>query len=151
MVNNIFNNGCGLFMKDKLRPLVESVINLVVSVVLAAQYGNIGVIIGTCVSAVCTYYWREPYLLLRYYFGKAGWQYTGVTVLWLIITIATCGAFSFMNQFLPSGWLGFLVRGGVTLLGTNALYAVLMYKTDFFRTFRTLLLRKARRDKGVKE
>ena len=144
IVNNIFINGCGLFMKDKLRPLVESAVNLAVSVILAAKYGIIGVFIGTCVSAACTYYWREPYLLLRYYFGKSGWKYTAIAVLWLAITVAACGLFTFINSYFPSGWLGFLLRGVVTLLGTNGLYVLFMHKTDFFRSFRTLLLKKAK-------
>ena len=142
IVNNIFINGCGLFMKDKFRPLVESVVNLVVSIILAVEYGIVGVFIGTCVSAVCTYYWREPYLLLRYYFERTGWQYACIAILWVVITVAACGLFVFLNRFLPSGWLGFLVRGVVTLLGTNCVYALFLHKTDFFCTFRQLFMKK---------
>lgn len=145
IVNNIFINGCGLFMKDKLRPLFESAVNLAVSVVLAMKFGIVGVFIGTCVSAVLTYYWREPYLLLRYYFGKSGWQYTGICLLWVTLTLLSGAAFTWINSFLPSGWIGFFVRGVVTLLGTNVLYCLLMCKTDFFRAFRDVLLRKVKR------
>lgn len=135
LVNNIFINGCGLFALDKIRPLIESAINLVVSIALVHLYGIVGVFVGGVVSGVLTYYWREPYLLLYRYFGKKFKDYIHIVVLWIVITIVSGVVFSWIADYMPEGWLGFLIRGSVTFLGINLLYMLLMCRAKFFRYF----------------
>lgn len=145
LVNNIFINGCGLFALDKVRPLIEAAINLVVSVALVHRYGIVGVFVGGVVSGVLTYYWREPYLLLNRYFGKNFKDYIPIVLLWVVITVMSGYLFSWITGFLPVGWIGFFLRGIVTLVGTNLLYALLMYRTEFFRYFAGVLMEKMKR------
>lgn len=136
IVSNVYVNGCGLFMRDRLRPLVESAVNLAVSVVLALRMGISGVFVGTVVSGLLTYYWREPYLLLREYFHKGGGEFCKILLGWWVLTAAGCAAFSFVCSFIPlTGWLSFFVRAVCCFVGINAVYALLMCRTDFFRFF----------------
>ena len=57
-----------LFVKDKIRPLIEAGINLVVSIIAVQKIGLAGVFLGTIISRVCTTMWREPYLVFKYIF-----------------------------------------------------------------------------------
>ncbi len=74
-VNSSFTNASGLFVKDRIRPLIEAAINLVVSIILAKQLGIMGVFIGTVVSSVATVCWREPYILFKYDFQRSVSEY----------------------------------------------------------------------------
>ena len=65
----------GLFVKDKIRPLIEAAINLVVSIVLVRRIGLAGVFIGTIVSKLFTCTWREPYLVFKNVFKVSLWNY----------------------------------------------------------------------------
>lgn len=65
-INLQFRGALGLFWYDRYKPLAESVINLVVSVVLVHKYGVMGVLIGTIVSCLLTSFWTEPYIFMKY-------------------------------------------------------------------------------------
>jgi O-antigen/teichoic acid export membrane protein len=69
-ITTSYINGNGLFVKDKIRPLIEAGINLVVSIIAVKKIGLAGVFLGTIVSRVCTTMWREPYLVFKHVFHK---------------------------------------------------------------------------------
>lgn len=75
IINNAFINADGLFVRDKIRPLIEAAINLAVSIVLARYIGIAGVFLGTIISSLATIFWREPLLLYRYSFRRGVWDY----------------------------------------------------------------------------
>ena len=145
LVSNIFINGCGLFMLDRARALIESAINLIVSIVFAKLFGVVGVMIGTCVSALATYYWREPYLLYTRFFHRRGWDYVWTTLLWSGLTVAFCWVFRYLLSFFPGGWGGFILQGIVCFGGVNLIYLIFMRKTDFFAYFSQKLLARFRK------
>lgn len=60
-----FHDSMGLFWYDRYRALIEAVINLVLSIVLARSIGMAGVFIGTLLSNLMTTFWMEPYVLYR--------------------------------------------------------------------------------------
>lgn len=82
----------GGFVYDRYRPLIEAIINLFVSIVLAIYIGVAGIYIGTIISHLCTVFWREPLILFKYGFGmNTGeyWkQYGGFFLLTLVYAFA---------------------------------------------------------------
>ena len=144
LASNIFINACGLFMLDRVRPLFEAAVNLAVSIVLAKAIGIAGVFVGTCVSAIVTFYWREPYLLYRKFLKENGWWYVGTSILWLGLTVAMCLLFRWLCAFLPGGWGGFFLQAIFCFAGVNLIYVALMFRADFFKYFVGKLLTKLR-------
>lgn len=74
-ITHSYINCNGLFVKDKVRPLIEALINLIVSIIAVKYFGLSGVFIGTIISKICTCTWREPYLIFKYVFGVSVWNY----------------------------------------------------------------------------
>ena len=74
-ITGSFINAAGLFVKDRLRPLLEAALNLIISIVLVLRMGIAGVFLGTIISAMLTVFWREPYILYRYEFKTSTWDY----------------------------------------------------------------------------
>jgi O-antigen/teichoic acid export membrane protein len=64
----VFRNSLGLFWYDRYKPIIEAVINLVSSIILAFKLGTLGVFLGTFISTVTTTLWVEPYVLYKYHF-----------------------------------------------------------------------------------
>lgn len=58
----------GLFWYSRYKPVVESIVNLVMSIVLAKYYGIVGILIGTTISTVTVCFWVEPYIIYKYVF-----------------------------------------------------------------------------------
>lgn len=72
-INLQFREAMGLFWYDRYKAIVESIINLVVSIALVKNYGVAGVFLGTIVSTMTTCFWIEPYVLMRHGI-KDDWQ-----------------------------------------------------------------------------
>ena len=51
-VSIVFQNASGLYDKDKFVPLIQSITNLIISIVLAIRIGLAGVLIGTLISNI---------------------------------------------------------------------------------------------------
>ena len=66
----IFRDSFGLFWNDRYKPLVEVIINLLVSAILAQYFGIIGVLFGTFISTMTTSFWIEPYVVYKYGFQR---------------------------------------------------------------------------------
>lgn len=93
-----FTNGCGLFVKDQLRPIIQSIINIVVSIVFVKQIGLPGVFIGTIVSHLVTVFWREPYLLYKYEFEASTRSYWLQFAKYTMISLGVVCACEFAKQ-----------------------------------------------------
>ncbi len=57
-----FKEAYGIFW-DIYAPVIESIINLVFSILLAIKFGLIGIVVGTIISNICiTFIWK-PYVI----------------------------------------------------------------------------------------
>ena len=65
----------GIYDADKFTPIIQSVVNLVVSIVLVKKIGLLGVIIGTIVSSLVLPSWQRPYLVYKYVLHRSSKEY----------------------------------------------------------------------------
>ena len=68
--SNIFHNSLGLFWFDRYRSIIEALLNLAISIVLAPRLGVFGIFLGTTISTVLTTLWVEPYVIYKYQFQE---------------------------------------------------------------------------------
>lgn len=66
----VIKSASGIFEKDKYAPLIESLINIGVSVFLAKLIGLSGIIIGTIFSSAVVPLWLTPKIVYKYIFNK---------------------------------------------------------------------------------
>ncbi|MBP5493850.1 MAG: hypothetical protein J6X97_02065 [Lachnospiraceae bacterium] len=74
-VSMSYTSACGLFVRDKARPLIQAFLNLLISIIALKKFGISGIFIGTIISSLVTVFWREPYLLYKNAFGKKVLEY----------------------------------------------------------------------------
>lgn len=70
-----YTSACGLFARDKARPVIEAVLNIAVSIAAVRRIGLAGIFVGTIISHMATVVWREPLLLYRWEFKKPVSEY----------------------------------------------------------------------------
>jgi len=124
----------GLFWQDRFKPLFESAINLIASVILVTKLGIIGVLLGTFISTMTTCFWVEPYILykhgfkkpVRFHFAKYA-MYTGITVATALITEWTCSIFTTYTFSSVAG------RAIFCLIIPNMIFTMLFYRTREFK------------------
>lgn len=64
----IFKNAAGLFKQDRFKPIIEALINAILSVALVSNFGISGVLISTLISIILTSLWVEPFIVYKYIF-----------------------------------------------------------------------------------
>lgn len=79
-----FKDAYGIFW-DRYAPIVESIINLVVSIFLGMKWGILGVVVGTIISnIVITMCWK-PYVIFKYGFKEKISKFIIITLKYLLI------------------------------------------------------------------
>jgi O-antigen/teichoic acid export membrane protein len=81
-------NGAGIAKQLSLMSVVEATLNLGISIILAKQFGLIGVLLGTIISGILTSFWYVPYLTIRFMRIKLSSYLIGI-----IKPIIFCSAF----------------------------------------------------------
>lgn len=145
IISMSYTNGCGLFIRDKIRPVIEAVINLIVSIIMANLLGTAGVFVGTIVSHLCTVFWREPYLLYRYEFGKTMQEYWIYYAFSALSTIILCAFFSWISAYCflsICGFTGFFLKASMIFIVGNIIAVILFNKHPDFIFYKNLFLRK---------
>ncbi|MFR7935583.1 MAG: lipopolysaccharide biosynthesis protein [Clostridium perfringens] len=107
----------GLYDDDKYIPIIQSVINLVISLVLVKKIGLMGVFVGTLISSVVLPCWYRPMLIYKKIFKESQIKYfvkyfkylfivvinVLVTSTLINLTCSTLNIFTFIIMVLISG------------------------------------------------
>lgn len=136
----LFRDTAGLFWKDRWKPIAESIINLVSSIVLVKLIGINGVFLGTIISSVFAPLWVEPYVLYKHYFKKSLWKYFAQYLIDVLITVVVGCVCYFICGLLPVGGIALLIlKFGVCILLSGGLLVVCYSANSHFRSLlRTL-------------
>ena len=146
-ITHSYINCNGLFVKDKLRPLIEAAINLVVSIIAVQHIGLAGVFIGTIVSKLCTNTWREPYLIFKHVFKVSMWHYWKLFGMFFIST-AIIGAATKMlltMMALPANIFAWILEGVICTIIVNLFFFLVFRQKEEFTFFKnkvTKILKK---------
>lgn len=129
----VYKDSFGLFWNDRYKPLIESVINVTISVTLAPKFGILGVFIGTFISTLLAPFWIEPYVLYKYGFElsikdffKLFIKYTAVILIAAIVTIFSC---SFIRGF---SWMKLILKIMLCLIIPNIIFTMFFYRQSEF-------------------
>ena len=150
LTTHCFISSCGLFNRDKIRPLVESIINLTISVLLVKRMGIVGVFVGTCVSGLVTYFWREPYLILHKTLGGGYGKHLLTMFFWTVLTVAMCLLGDAALRQIPDSVVGFTVKLLAAGIGSNLLILLLTFRSEGFRYVWNMLA-GILRNRGIEE
>lgn len=135
----IYKETMGLFWQDRYKPLFESVINIIVSIVLAKRIGIAGVFIGTMISSITTAFWIEPYVLYKYGFKKNVYSYFIKFIKYTSIIIITCSFTDYISSMFNATTLITLIcKMIICLIVPNIIFIICFYRTREFKYFRNL-------------
>ncbi len=137
----VFRDSLGLFWFDRYKSLAGAILNLIISILLAKEYGTAGVFGGTFISTMLTSFWVEPWILYRHalkvsvrsYFWRYGAYVLVIGVAW-IVTHSICGCFE------GSAWQMLCARLLVCAVVPNLIFLVCYSRTKEFG----FLLQKAK-------
>lgn len=129
----IFRDAMGLFWYDRYKPILEIIVNLVVSIILVQFIGISGVFLGTIVSSIGVCCWIEPYVLFKYGFKmKVSYYYLKVIPFVIPFFISTILLYVIEIR-VPLTVVGLIIRGGISVIGYNLIMLMFFHRMEEFK------------------
>lgn len=152
---DIVKSASGLFYPDRYVPMLEAVINLILSIVLAMKYGLIGVLAGTLISFLLCSFWTKPYFVYKEVFGMPFKKY----ILWegekivtsIVVTVLTYYLQAFVR--LDNIFLELILKAAVVTVFANGMLILRYFRTEEFAYIKGMMisiLKKLGIDKNAK-
>lgn len=141
----------GIFVKDRFSPLIQGIINLVLSLWLVKFIGVSGVLLATVISVLSLGFWQVPYLLYKHKFKLSFWFYLRLYVRDLIImSIGALFSYVACSCISVSSALGqVFINGFISLFVCVVVYFLFFYNEptirqllEYFMIVRDSILRK---------
>lgn len=83
-----FKESAGIYVEDKFIPLIESVLNIVFSIIFLKIFGLVGVFIGTIISGLVLWCYSYPKFVYKKLFNRKYIDYAKETTGYIILFIA---------------------------------------------------------------
>lgn len=126
-----YKTSLGLYWEDRRRPLIEGLVNLVVSVILGYFWGFNGIIIGTIVSNVFVNLMIEPVTIMHDGFNTSVKKYYIKAGERLLLAIVTCGIAYAINSFIPAtGFAEIIIKTLVTVAVIVMAYIIVYFRNE---------------------
>lgn len=137
-----FRSTMGLFTQGQYRPLIVSLINVVVSIVLSFKLGVVGVLAGTAISRICVNLWYDPWLIHKKGFNKSVKPFFINYVLRLFFLVCVTILLKFISLIIFNegvNFQSFIVMILLVCFIPNFLFVTVYRKLDEFKYFYDLI------------
>lgn len=137
VIIDIFKNGYGFF-NDVHLPIIEGILNLMLSLVLVRYIGIDGVIIGTIASNICIILLAKPILVFKECFKKKWSVYLKILINYLVLMLITiCFSEIIILKFIKleniNSWLKWIFMTIKFSLITTGVGIIIFYLNKEFR------------------
>lgn len=132
-----FKDAAGIYYEDRFVPLVESSINIIVSVILVKKIGLSGVFVGTIISGVVLWCYSYPKYVYKLIFEKKYSEYIKENIEYLImfILIAIICVIISSRIVVNSILAKFLCDIIISLIVPNIILILIYRKNEKFKYF----------------
>lgn len=134
-----FRDATGTFYNDRWKPVIEGVVNVILSVLFVQWMGIVGVIAATVLTNLLICHIVEPYVLYKHAFSTSPKNYylTNYGMIGLFFVALT--VLDICMQSRDNQWLSLLINGFISVGITAAVYLVILLISP---TARQLLFRR---------
>ncbi len=95
----------GIFVQDRFTPLIQGIINLIISLLLVNYLELAGVLIATGISILSIGFWQWPRLIYKHTFNKPLWNYFKYYIIYSSIGILTIFISSFLCKYISFNYI----------------------------------------------
>lgn len=128
-----FKESMGLLRQDRYKPLIEALLNLVISILAARYCGVFGIFAGSFFSMVLTSLWVEPYVLFHCGFHMSWKEFWLTSIQYYAVSFLTAAAtYAVGSLYSGTSFAAFLYRTAACLLVPNLLLLALYHRSPVF-------------------
>lgn len=133
-----FKEAAGIYYEDRRVPIVESITNIVASIILVKLIGLPGVFIGTFISSLVLWLYSYPKYVYKKLFNRSYKKYADETIKYFILFILI-SLISFVISKIINPY-SFIINVIITMLVPNIILFILYRKTDEFNYYKDLFM-----------
>ncbi len=125
-----FRDANGLFVQGKYRPLIMSIINVLLSLALVRPFGMEGVLIATPISRLATQIWFDPCIVYKYVFKRSPKSYfieLAQHMLLMLVCAVGIGVLLHLFHF-TNGFLELIVGAVLCVILIPAVYLLIFWR-----------------------
>ena len=139
---SIFKDAAGIFYQDRFVPIIESIVNIVSSILLAKLLGLVGVFIGTIISCLVIYLYSLPKFVYGELFGKTFKYYIIDVFRYYILDFLLVGITVGICTAVPIGNIVFqiVIRAVITILIISISIIFIYRKTNEYKYFKKIFI-----------
>ena len=143
-------DAAGLYNQDKYVPIIQSIINIILSVILVKKMGLIGVVLGTLISNIILPCWNRPYIIYKYVFKNSPKNYyINYIKNFMVVSIITIIIMLIMNRInLSINILNFVLSVLIYSLLYFILISIFYFKNKNYRFYSHLILSRIKGKKN---
>ena len=149
-----FRTANGIFVKGQYRPLITSILNIILSIILIRKLGIFGTILATIICRLITQ-WYDPYILFKYVFNASFLKFYIRYLLYIFIFLTSSAITYFCTSLIaiPNCIVNFIVKCAICCIIPNVCAIIFTFNTkeyrfciNFFNTKIKGILKKYRRN-----
>ncbi|MBS4462459.1 MULTISPECIES: transporter [unclassified Facklamia] len=129
----ILYNAYGLYWESRHKPIVEAVLNLVISLLFLVvfKWGISGILLGTICSNVLTNSWFEPYIIFKYGLKRSMKEYIWINILqWIVYFVTLFGLYFLAPQkWFASNLMGW-IQMAIVIGSSLVLLLLIVFRKD---------------------
>jgi len=139
----IMISASGLFEKNKFIPLIQSAINLIVSIILVRKIGLAGVFMGTLVSSIAAPNWYRPIVVYKYIFDDSVINYFKELFFYLFVFIINIIITNEIKTlfFSEVNLINFIFNMLMCTIIPNLIIIIIFHKTNEFKKTKKMFVK----------
>ncbi len=148
----VYKDAAGIFWEDRYIPIIESVINIVASVILAKYLGLAGVFLGTFISSLIVVLYSLPHYVFKKVFNKSTviyfkdyFKYFAVTLVTLLLIVGLTTVIKIKSTLAI-----LVVNLIICTVFINLVFFIIFRNTDEFKYIYNMVMEILKKVKGKK-
>ena len=132
---NSFKVAAGIFYEDRYIPLIESVLNIVFSIIFLKFFGLAGVFMGTIASTMLLFLYSYPKYVYINLFSKSYYEYIKENLYHILIAIISIVPTYIITSklYINNMYLKIIINLVIAFIIPNLIYYFLMNNTNDFK------------------
>ena len=134
-----FREATGNYRKDRFSPIIESIINIIISIVFVKICGVAGVFIGTIVSSLCTNFWLEPLIVSKKSFLLKLSDYFNLYLKYLTVVLTSALiSYYICSSISVNGIIGLILIGIISVFIPVSIIILLYRNSECYEYYKKL-------------
>ncbi len=140
--SNTFKEAAGIFYEDRHVPILESIINIIASVILVNIMGLAGVFIGTIMSTFVLFFYSYPKFVYKRLFKRNYIQYLKDYVPYVLTAIISVAiTYMIINIInLQNSILQIIINLIIVIIIPNIIHLIVFFRTEEFQYYKNMII-----------